>query len=1056
MDLEASFRPFVHVSLQFKDENPQYILKCAICTQSSMTFGDFIYDLINHGESSVVFSAECNVLEIRHPYENVQDMICKTSNKLDCDQLQSCSVKIGYAEKFLCDQFLSNTSCLPKKLRLDCSASSNCVNSVVPCTETWELNTASEKSNSVRHQISLTSSMRSSDFSSSPGISEDQNILTDNDEEVCSYIENKLEDLSRVLPDRPNSCLHDSASSPLECLHNDSSIQDLSTNETRIDDFNTSSRITESLSVIKPLQSTAAPEINKNCQDSYRDCEQKDSTIETQDIQTLYNVRQSMMMNLRNDSSIQKLSTDETSKQDLPASSRSTEKLCVGEPLLSPALEINKHCQDSSSNCELDSTIETQDLKTLDNNCQSDNSFHLNSSSENAKDSPKVQADSNLTAGDDWDKYIVHNNSSLPDKPITSPSADIVVPVPLHVNMESYLQKDDDESLKVNAYEMDTDVDEVDSEKETPGTQEETVEVKVRNSPEEVGHNITAKTSYLDRIIQQQLQKLAALKNATSNCSNGRKLRKAPREVQLPEVKTKTAYVDKEALECAKSVPSLEGKSQPSTKVQPHESSTFSCSECAKPHSSFESHFNHFLKHHSREPIRDCDASEVYTHQCTICDELLKENRKNFQDHIFTHCNHYAWECLECNCFFDGFNSCQNHKRAHSNAKARGKKFTFHKSHESVLSGKAYLSDLRLSELPYNCHGCSTSFVNRTSFKKHFKHSHLLPRTDGHYLCNTCGYSGATLPNFKVHVELKHCVGMVYKCEDCVDEFSTSHQLYNHVKLVHKRGEFKPCQFCNQVMPVKSIISHGYKCKVRQQIVASLRKRNPHAESRFFVCTGCQKTLSELRGMFFHGKIHFRSTSASSDGGGECCLCVISFATELEYLCHFFSEHCVNQTKEQSASKEATRRKTMKEYYSREKTLQCEECSEMFPNIAMLNIHIARKHKLGSFQCQHCSKVCKNELFLKIHINNVHVDRQFHCEHCGDRFKSKHHLDQHLVKHKDETPFKCEICDKAFKRHNTLRGHVLTHKDPQYYCQICEKGFLFDWALKKHQNEKHR
>ena len=55
---------------------------------------------------------------------------------------------------------------------------------------------------------------------------------------------------------------------------------------------------------------------------------------------------------------------------------------------------------------------------------------------------------------------------------------------------------------------------------------------------------------------------------------------------------------------------------------------------------------------------------------------------------------------------------------------------------------------------------------------------------------------------------------------------------------------------------------------------------------------------------------------------------------------------------------------------------------------------------------------------------------------------------------KSRCPIKCKLCEQIFNRFSDLENHIRSNheKHEVFHCEICDKGFVLNWRLRKHMN----
>ena len=268
--------------------------------------------------------------------------------------------------------------------------------------------------------------------------------------------------------------------------------------------------------------------------------------------------------------------------------------------------------------------------------------------------------------------------------------------------------------------------------------------------------------------------------------------------------------------------------------------------------------------------------------------------------------------------------------------------------------------------------------------------------------------------------------------------------------VTHKDSQ--DCSLCN-VKFKGHFYRHLETCRVLRSTLKGIFKEATGFAMTYLQCKICgvkPGPINHTAVMIQHCVTnHFGSKS----GTGRCSQC--SDAGELslvDFLCHFFREHCEKQSLEDQA---ANRAKMQKKGTKPTLPSQCEICSKMCSSLAALKNHLAVHSTERPFKCDVCQKSFKTKCRLAKHKNMVHVERSFTCEFCGDRFKMKHQLTGHLLVHGNVTLHKCDVCGKEFKRPHTLRNHKLTHAAKEFQCELCDKEFLHGWQLRLHKRDQH-
>ncbi|XP_015470814.1 zinc finger protein 131 isoform X5 [Parus major] len=139
---------------------------------------------------------------------------------------------------------------------------------------------------------------------------------------------------------------------------------------------------------------------------------------------------------------------------------------------------------------------------------------------------------------------------------------------------------------------------------------------------------------------------------------------------------------------------------------------------------------------------------------------------------------------------------------------------------------------------------------------------------------------------------------------------------------------------------------------------------------------------------------------------------------------------------------------------------------------------ITSKYRQGERKCQiqeegdsATDSSCKQVEGIEIvELQLSHMNNLFHCEKCNRSFKLFYHFKEHMKTHSTEN-YKCDICNKRYLRESALKQHLTCyHLDEGgaskkqrpgkkiHVCQYCDKQFdhfgHFKEHLRKHTGEK--
>ncbi|XP_030825129.1 zinc finger protein 131 isoform X3 [Camarhynchus parvulus] len=139
---------------------------------------------------------------------------------------------------------------------------------------------------------------------------------------------------------------------------------------------------------------------------------------------------------------------------------------------------------------------------------------------------------------------------------------------------------------------------------------------------------------------------------------------------------------------------------------------------------------------------------------------------------------------------------------------------------------------------------------------------------------------------------------------------------------------------------------------------------------------------------------------------------------------------------------------------------------------------ITSKYRQGERKCQMQEEgdsatdpSCKQVEGIEIvELQLSHMNNLFHCEKCNRSFKLFYHFKEHMKTHSTEN-YKCDICNKRYLRESALKQHLTCYHFDEggaskkqrpgkkiHVCQYCDKQFdhfgHFKEHLRKHTGEK--
>ncbi|KAG5669511.1 hypothetical protein PVAND_017398 [Polypedilum vanderplanki] len=130
----------------------------------------------------------------------------------------------------------------------------------------------------------------------------------------------------------------------------------------------------------------------------------------------------------------------------------------------------------------------------------------------------------------------------------------------------------------------------------------------------------------------------------------------------------------------------------------------------------------------------------------------------------------------------------------------------------------------------------------------------------------------------------------------------------------------------------------------------------------------------------------------------------------------------------------------------------CDHCPKKYFVKKCIITHLKSKHQKGKeikFECDFDGKTFETKQKLYQHMKNHHLIQFKECQICGEKTKR---LDRHMKQvHATETDkIQCQICNKIYKNQSALKIHLKTH-NKQHQCQVCGRKFPNSARLKEHQ-----
>ena len=231
-------------------------------------------------------------------------------------------------------------------------------------------------------------------------------------------------------------------------------------------------------------------------------------------------------------------------------------------------------------------------------------------------------------------------------------------------------------------------------------------------------------------------------------------------------------------------------------------------------------------------------------------------------------------------------------------------------------------------------------------------------------------------------------------------------------------------------------------CNFRHKNFTNLKihieSNHPLHEKKNFFCDDCEASFMFDISLKTHKSQKHSKEYKTENRGFRCDICQIDCSSQKLMKSHNFKHHGILENKENL----------------------CPICDHKALNFSNLKLHIDQEHQ-NQFEkkyfCDECSQGFIFEDSYKKHSHPINVS----CELCNIEFTSKKLLKSHYEEnHEIDGQKVCPYCDyfpkEKDKQLASLKIHIdnkhQEHGKSKYFCNLCERGFIFDTSLKKHQD----
>ncbi|ENN71744.1 hypothetical protein HUJ04_001291 [Dendroctonus ponderosae] len=318
-----------------------------------------------------------------------------------------------------------------------------------------------------------------------------------------------------------------------------------------------------------------------------------------------------------------------------------------------------------------------------------------------------------------------------------------------------------------------------------------------------------------------------------------------------------------------------------------------------------------------------------------------------------------------------------------------------------------------------------TSGTAKTKAKKTDRSSEYV-KLDNQYKCANCPYTTDRIISIRTHFDKEHSTSTL-KCSSC--PFETKQQYYFNSHIKNHDIPDKECPYCRRM-----IKAFSYKMHIK------VHERNDQTE---YKCSFCNYQSYNHANVKRHTVTSHKST---------------------EELSLFYCDSCSYVT----VLEERLKRHKLQIHLKQGVWISCSECEYMTRNKGHMKRH-QTKHSEKTVQCQQCPQLFGSQDHLRCHIKRMHSNEDsktyYYCEMCPDeeRYKTteKGNLARHILAHRtlDEVEaFACHKCSYMGKSRNALKTHLINAHLPEMHnfkCPICGYSTNIKSRFRCHLKEVH-
>ncbi|XP_041758521.2 uncharacterized protein LOC121586101 [Coregonus clupeaformis] len=411
---------------------------------------------------------------------------------------------------------------------------------------------------------------------------------------------------------------------------------------------------------------------------------------------------------------------------------------------------------------------------------------------------------------------------------------------------------------------------------------------------------------------------------------------------------------------------------------------------------------------------QDCDPNNYMNKpiECPQCN-MHFGNKGGFARHMRTHLGQYPFNCKKCKKGFWNKNFCRTHVRKCKLVKVTKEEVDTVITSEMdptlketvlVFNQGSKTTGTGVLQTNFSCKDDLKDLTLQSSFGNQGKGSSSNDRTN-------CG---------------QQVQGNKYQCSECDRSFTDGLLLISHLE------------------------DHG-----REE----LERKNKS-------CQHCGKTFANPSDLGRHMRVHWNEKTHSCPECPQTFLCPSDL--DIHRTCHDSNRPFVCKECQQRFWTSQSLENHKSQAHPKELIYTCHVCNKNYSIRSSLVKHIRMKHQtqknMDVIHVKEKETAVQEEFDMEVDVdggsnasnedenddNDSDSADYFPCHVCGKTFTTSESLEDHQRCHLGEKPHECAECGKCFFQAGQLQQHP-SHKS-EYQCQICGRGFVSLFALRKHKH----